>query len=148
VTAFDQIAKCVFLNCKGWYNEQSVIIDLNGHFDYCTLTKRECQQFIKQPGFIWGEEYFQPKSCIEKCRYFQRVKSLIEKALSSRPYDKKLTQQDKDYLVYAFKKTVTSGFGSPFFHDLQRISARLLVAECRANAACPCKPLLPEYTVE
>jgi len=101
------------------------------HYPHCTLTKRKCQSDV-----------------FEECKFFQRVKKLIEKALSSRPYCKRLIQQEKDYVLYAFKKINPEHSCHILINGLQKIGPRLLTEKCRASVACPCKALLPEYDVK
>jgi hypothetical protein len=131
-----------------WWTTNSIRYD---EYDKCCLTNTVCMQEMQVKELPHCERksndyYGSPL----KCRKAGRVRILLVKSRRSLKY---LTEKDKDYLLYAFRKI--SSYNCHIFEadtyaivqSLQKRCARISVERCRADVACPFKALLPEYDI-
>jgi hypothetical protein len=140
-------------DCCCWYIQNRVYYDLGrkNMMPQCSLTRRDCHCFRIDE---WKNLIFQSK--IKDCALNNRVRNLVQLVVLGRGRFNRLRNlsvKDKDYLMYAFKKTNMRNFGcwsqeAKFLEGhLRNVAALLFTESCRKDKACPMKALLPEYDV-
>ena len=134
-------------HCPWWVTGRNE----NGYYssgERCGLNKDLCgqQPIICEPIYK-GAHVGTPLLCPQ----VNRVKYLI---VRSRKGIKHLTEKDKDYLMYAYRKitqTNLSHYESDTYaliQSLQSRCAKIATERCRNDDACPFKALLPEYDIK
>jgi hypothetical protein len=106
--------------------------------DNCALVADDCDPINKN--VYVGSPLLCPKT--NRIRY-----SIIR----SRKGIKYLTEKDKDFLMYAYRKITQVNYSHyendtfALVQSLQKRCAKIATERCRADKECPFKALLPEY---